>query len=409
MENIGKYITKYVKGKVPKQLYEEKRDNLLPYLSPDYLRGKADPEFYAEPTSKTVNVEDGEVIVLWDGSNAGEVFISKKGILGSTMVMLEFDDQLLDRKYYTYSFQYLEYFLKAKTAGSGIPHADKGVIKKLNFFKPPKPEQTAIATILTKVDEAIEATEKTIKAAEKVKKALMQNLLSGKLKPDGTWRKEEDFKETKIGQIPKEWLVKTVKDISVQVTDGEHHTPQRVEEGFYLLSARNIKNGYLDLTNVDYVDEKELTRIQKRCNPKEGDILISCSGTIGNVCIVPNGLNAGMVRSAALIKLKKDEIESNFAEFVFQSFLLQNQMKVSVASSVQGNIFQGAIKKLKLPYPPTKDERDEISNMITEFSSISNEKQSKIIKLRSLKKSLMQNLLTGKVRVDMDKINELLK
>ena len=91
------------------------------------------------------------------------------------MVKLEFDGSELNQKYYAFSFQYLEYFLKAKTAGSGIPHADKGVIKKLDFFKPPKPEQSAIASILSKVDEAIEATQNSIKAAEKLKKALMRN------------------------------------------------------------------------------------------------------------------------------------------------------------------------------------------------------------------------------------------
>jgi type I restriction enzyme S subunit len=399
MENVGQYITKYVKGKVPKSLLEIPVQESLPYLSPDYLRGKGNPEFYAVPNQKTVQVDDGEVIVLWDGSNAGEIFISKRGILGSTMVKLEFDEDEIHKPYFSYSFQYLEYFLKAKTAGSGIPHADKGVIKRLDFFKPPKPEQTAIATILSKVDEAIEATQKSIKAAEKLKKALMQNLLTGKLKPDGTWRTENEFYETKIGMLPKSWIVKTIKEVSTQVTDGEHTTPERTESGYYLLSARNIKNGYLDLSKVDYVPEKELKRIQKRCNPQEGDILISCSGTIGNVCIAPEGINAGMVRSAALVKLNKDEIEPEFAELVLQSFNLQNQMKVSVASSVQGNIFQGAIKKLKIPYPPSKDERSQISETINRFGVKIENSQSKIKSLQRLKKSLMQNLLTGKVRL----------
>jgi type I restriction enzyme S subunit len=118
MENIGQYITKYVKGKAPKNLLEEFHEGMQPYLSPDYLRGKAKPEFYSFPSEKTIQVDNGEVIVLWDGSNAGEVFISKKGILASTMVMLEFDETELYKSYYSYSFQYLEYFLKAKTAGS---------------------------------------------------------------------------------------------------------------------------------------------------------------------------------------------------------------------------------------------------------------------------------------------------
>ena len=227
----------------------------------------------------------------------------------------------------------------------------------------------------------------------------MQNMLTGKLKPDGTWRSEQEFQETKIGLLPKSWNVKTVKDISTQVTDGEHTTPERSESGYHLLSARNVKNSYLDLSNVDYVQEKELKRIQKRCNPEHGDILISCSGTIGNVCIVPMGTNAGMVRSAALVKLNKDKIEPEYAELVLQSFNLQNQMKVSVASSVQGNIFQGAIKKLRIPYPTSKDERNLITGKINVFKNLITEKQTKIQTLQCLKKSLMQNLLTGKVRL----------
>lgn len=92
--------------------------------------------------AKQFQVDDGEVIVLWDGSNAGEIFISKKGILASTMVKLDFDEAEIYKPYYSYSFQYLEYVLKAKTAGSGIPHADKGVIKRLEFFKPKYPTKS---------------------------------------------------------------------------------------------------------------------------------------------------------------------------------------------------------------------------------------------------------------------------
>jgi len=291
---------------------------------------------------------------------------------------------------------------------TGQPNLSPRDIKRISFFKPPKLEQTIIAYILSKVDEAIRATENTIKAADKLKRCLMQNLLTGKLKVDGTWRKEDEFEMTKIGLIPKDWQIKTVKELSSQVTDGEHTTPERSDKGFYLLSARNIKNGYLDLSDVDFVPEKELRKIQKRCNPQSGDILISCSGTIGNVCIVPDGLDAGMVRSAALIKLKKEEFESEFAEFVFQSFSLQNQMKVSVASSVQGNIFQDAIKKLRIPYPPNKKERDTLTKHIRAISETVIKKQSKIVILKRLKKSLMQNLLTGRQKVDVNMIEEVL-
>lgn len=402
MENIGKYITGYIKGKTPKDLFDSQQAGFLPYLSPDYLRGKAEPEQYCEYKDNAILVDNGDVVILWDGSNAGEVLISKRGILASTMTKIEFDEGCLDKKYFGYAFQNLEYILKAKTAGSGIPHADKGIIKRLEFYRPLKNEQIAIANILSKVDEAIASVKNSIAAAERLKKSLMQNLLTGKMKPDGTFRTPEEFYiDEKFGKVPVGWEVKKVQELSILVTDGEHQTPERTETGYYLLSARNIKNGYLSLDDVDYISDKELRRIQKRCNPQGGDILISCSGTIGNVCIVPDGFIGGMVRSAALVKLNSDKIEPQFAELMLQSHSLQNQMKVAVASSVQGNIFQGAIKKLRMIYPHDKQERLAITECLYQFKRDIASMQDKIIVLERLKKSLMQNLLTEKKIVNL--------
>jgi type I restriction enzyme S subunit len=399
METIGKYITGYIKGKIPKNLFDSQQTGLLPYLSPDYLRGKTEPEQYCEYKDNAILVDNGDVVILWDGSNAGEVLISKRGILASTMTKIEFDEGCLDKKYFGYAFQNLEYILKAKTAGSGIPHADKGIIKRLEFYRPLKNEQIAIANILSKVDEAIASVKNSIAAAERLKKSLMQNLLTGKMKPDGTFRTPEEFYiDEKFGKVPIGWEVKKLQELSIQITDGEHQTPERADEGYYLLSARNIKNGYLSLEDVDYIPETELLRIQKRCNPQVGDILISCSGTIGNVCLVPEGFIGGMVRSAALVKIKKDMIEPQFAELMLQSYFLQNQMKVAVASSVQGNIFQGAIRRLRMYYPNDKKERNTIIECLCRFNTKISSKQQQIVILERLKKSLMQNLLTGKVR-----------
>ena len=284
---------------------------------------------------------------------------------------------------------------------TGLGNLDIRYLRNMDIHFPEKNEQTAIANILSKVDEAIAAVQDSIATAERLKKSLMQNLLTGRMKPDGTLRKEDEFyMDEKFGKVPVGWEVKKVKELSVQVTDGEHQTPDRTEKGFYLLSARNIKNGYLSFDDVDYIPEKELLRIQKRCNPQGGDILISCSGTIGNVCIVPDGFVGGMVRSVALVKLQKDMIEPQFAEIMFQSHCLQNQMKIAVASSVQGNIFQGAIKQLNMFYPKEKREREQITQKLLSFGDYIVSKQQKIATLERLKKSLMQNLLMGRVRVN---------
>lgn len=383
MENVGQYITKYVKGKVPKQLVEIPSTETLPYLSPDYLRGKANPEFYAAPDDKIVLVEDGEVIVLWDGSNAGEIFISKKGILGSTMVKLEFDEEQIFKPYFSYSFQYLEYFLKAKTAGSGIPHADKGVIKKLNFFKPPKPEQTAIATILSKVDEAIAATQNSIKAADKLKKALMQNLLTGKLKPDGTWRSEDEFYEDeKFGKVPKEWILGKVKKV-IKLKNGKGNT------------TSNLKNEPDTEYNIPVFGGNGITGYYHTPLLTEPTLIIGRVGEYcGNVFLTPT--QSWVTDNAMLVD--KFLIEDYSLEFFKYKFNTLNFIYYSDTTG-QPKLTQGSIGSISFIYPESKIEQTEIAEKINSVELNITEKQTKIQTLQRLKKSLMQNLLTGKVRL----------
>lgn len=399
MEKIGKYITKYVKGKTPKELYEAPAEGLLPYLSPDYLRDKAAPEFYASPSSKTVQVDDGEVIVLWDGSNAGEIFISKKGILASTMVKLDFDETEIYKPYYSYSFQYLEYVLKAKTAGSGIPHADKGVIKRLEFFKPEIPEQKAIATILSKVDEAIKATENSIKAAEKLKKSLMQNLLTGKLKPDGTWRKEDEFyKDEKFGNVPVGWEVKRVEQLVNRRTD--NFDPLKSSESLDYVGLEHILPNEFRREGVGKSDETLALKIKFFI----GDVLLGKLRPYLNKVWIAD-LNG--VGSTEFLVFEGNKY-SKWVYLNFQSKRFLDFTQSVTAGTQHPRASYRDVKRFLLSVPKDDNEMDLITNAIISTEKLKDDKLVRIKMLQRLKKSLMQNLLTGKVRVDLSKIENVI-
>jgi len=154
-----------------------------------------------------------------------------------------------------------------------------------------------------------------------------------------------------VASNPNGYPLKDFDEISVLITDGEHATPRRTDKGIYLLSARNVLNHALQLVDVDYIDEDEYSRIAKRVVPQAGDILISCSGSIGRCCVVPQGMKFQMVRSAALIRFNKD-INPVFAEWLITSDELQRQISQSVTQSSQANLFQGKIRKLKGIVPP---------------------------------------------------------
>ena len=129
----------------------------------------------------------------------------------------------------------------------------------------------------------------------------------------------EDF-ELQISEdfdLPKSWVICNCRMLADFITDGEHATPERTEEGVLLLSARNIQNGFLSLEKVDYIPEYEYERIIQRCQPQKNDILISCSSSVGRVCRVPENLKFTMVRSVALLKLQYNLDLSSYLELFF--------------------------------------------------------------------------------------------
>lgn len=398
MEKVGKYITNYIKGKTPKVLLSTEEADSLPYLSPDYLRGVDVPEFYAKQDSKSIVIDDGEVIVLWDGSNAGEILISKKGVLASTMTMLQIDETQIDKAYFGYSFQNLEYILKAKTAGSGIPHADKGVVSKLEFYKPSLPEQSAIAAMLSKVDEAIASVQAGISAAERLKKSLMQNLLTGRMKPDGTLRKEDEFYlDEKFGRVPKGWEVKKLKDIA-DIQRGKFGHRPRNDERFYNGEYPFVQTNDV-VESVFYLKKASQTLNELGISVSKffpsGTIIMTIAANIGFVAIT----NYKVYFPDSLIGINANEQIILSTYLLLQLMGYKNILDAQATESAQKNINYSNLFPLLIPYPTDKQEQKQIVERIKKvFDTIEN-KQKKIAVLEKLKKSLMQNLLTGRVRV----------
>jgi type I restriction enzyme S subunit len=156
---------------------------------------------------------------------------------------------------------------------------------------------------------------------------------------------------------PLKWDVCSLESVSTKITDGEHLTPRRTDSGIKLLSARNVRNGFLDFSDVDYIDEAEYERIAKRCKPERGDILISCSGSIGRVAPVETDEPLGMVRSAALVKPNHERISAKFLEVYLRTSHLNRLMLKSANSSSQANLFQGPIRALPVILPPLQKQQ----------------------------------------------------
>ena len=243
-------------------------------------------------------------------------------------------------------------------------------LKKIEITVPNLEEQDRIVKILDTINNILESYKKELENYDRLVKA----------------RFVEMFGDLKINE--KRWNSKTFEEMSVLITDGEHATPRRTTEGIYLLSARNVLNHSFQLEDVDYIDQEEYDRIARRIVPKKGDVLVSCSGTVGRCCSVPPNFKFQMVRSVALIRFN-DEINPLFAEYMIASDYIQEQINRCKTISSQANLFQGKIKMLRGFIPPI-ELQNEFADFVKQVDKSKLAIQKSLDKLEILKNSLMQ-------------------
>ncbi len=122
--------------------------------------------------------------------------------------------------------------------------------------------------------------------------------------------------------LPQGWEWVRLGEITSKITDGDHKTPPRISEGHRLLSAKNVRDGCLDLEHCDFISEQHYQKSRERCLPEMGDLLIvSVGGTIGRSSLVPQDSDFALVRSVALIKPLL--LNSKYLKYAMDSQLLQ--------------------------------------------------------------------------------------
>jgi type I restriction enzyme S subunit len=288
----------------------------------------------------------------------------------------------------------LEQVFVNKSKGVAVLNISAKDIQESEFHLPSLSEQQAIVAKIEELLSELENGKQQLQIAQQQLKVYRQSLLK--------WAFEGRLtnKDVKDGELPKGWQWVKLGGIATKITDGEHITPRRTSEGFLLLSARNIQNGYLALENVDYVPEDEYLRIIKRCNPEVGDILISCSGTIGRVCRVPKDLKFVMVRSVALVKLDWSNYSSKFYEYLFLSPLLQRHIDKSKKATAQANLFLGPIKNLDVIVCPLEEQElivEELESKLTVCDKIEETISQSLQQAETLRQSILKKAFEGKL------------
>ena len=262
--------------------------------------------------------------------------------------------------------------------------------QNMEIIVPPIDEQQKIAEILGTADEDIVKTQEVIEAAEKLKRGLMQQLFTR-----GIGRKKS--KKTKIGEIPEEWEVLELGKIC-DVRDGTHSSPKYHEEGIPLITSKNLVDNKLDFKNISLISGTDFQEIERRSRVDDGDILFGMIGTIGNPVIVKKDRDFA-IKNVALIKFTESKMNNVFVLYFLKSTHTEGQFNQKKGGSTQKFIALGVIRQILVTVPSPREQKEiaEILSAVDEKISVNKKLKEK---LTLLKKGLMQDLLSGRVRVN---------
>jgi type I restriction enzyme S subunit len=353
----------------------------------------------------------GDIVLAKLGDPIGKTCIIphflKRGVVVSDVVRIRVDSKFSEKKFILQCLNSSSVFyqLNKDIIGTTRPRVNLDQVRNLFIPFPPLSEQHRIAEILSTIDKTIERTEALIEKYRHIKAGLMSDLLTRGIDEEGRIRSEEthEFKDSPLGRVPEEWEVMNIGKISEVVTKGTTPTTygyNYTDMGISFVRVENITdNGYINLNDAKFISV-ETHQFLNRSKLKEGDVLFSIAGAVGRCALVSsNILPANINQAISLIRFKKkDQLDLKLLLQILLSNNIQNQIELESTALAQTNLNLEQIKNLQLLMPPLP-EQHHIAQILTAADTYIEKEQTYLNKLQQIKKGLMQDLLTGKVRV----------
>ncbi len=366
-----------------------------------FLQGKMEfGEIYPSPVvycSDPLKMAEKDDILMSVRAPVGDVNLTPyKLCIGRGLGAIRFNQKTADHLFYFYYLQLIKSAIDRLGKGSTFKAIVKSDLEGLSVVVPPRREQQRASEILWNVDRAIQKTNDIITTAERLKKALMQKLLTR-----GIGHKE--FKDSEIGRIPENWDASRLGDVAKLESGG---TPSRKKREYWNGTVPWLKSGELNDGEIRDTEERitklGLEKSSAKVFPK-GTLLMALygRGTVSKTAIL--GIDSATNQAIGAILPKDGSFEPRYMQhcLVFLRNKLLNQL-VNPSSDVgRTNIYLGTLKLFRVPIPPVREQQKIAENLSVISKKLELERNQKA-KLEKAKQALMDLLLTGKVRIKVD-------
>lgn len=284
--------------------------------------------------------------------------------------------QFIDSQFLSKLINRNQKYFSVRSAGTKVKNISKGHVENFNFLSPDYIEQQKIGNFFSKLDRQIELEEKKLDLLEQQKKGYMQKLFSQELR----------FKDENGYEYPN-WEEKELQQI-IEVRDGTHESPKPTDEGYLLVTSKNLKNNKLDFKESYNISKEDYESINKRAKVEIGDILFGMIGTIGNPILLEE--EGFAIKNVALLKTSNLPEKYYILNFL-KSIAIAKQFHKMNAGGTQKFISLGTIRNLKINIP-SLEEAIKIGNLLNKIDELIKNHSKKIDLLKQRKQGFLQKM-----------------
>lgn len=317
----------------------------------------------------------------------------QRGIMDSHLIRLRFDDKKIRPDYMLQLFSDQYHYLSDQTArlavGGIMDGLSVGIVSRLNVVYPESlEEQQKIIRTLSEVDCLITDLQKLIRKKKDIRQGTMQMLVTGKTRLDGysgDWVKINLAKNSKLkARIGWQGLT----------------TAEYLDEGYsFLITGTDFDDGRINWNGCHFVNYDRYVQ-DPNIQVTNGDLLLTKDGTIGKVAFVtdlkrPATLNSGVF----LVKPTTGAYTAHFMFYVLESSVFKEFLQQLSAGSTINHLYQKDLVKFDLFVPPTREEQEAIATILFDMDTDIHKLEEKLSKYQKVKQGMMEELLTGKVRL----------
>lgn len=373
----------------------------LPSITAEFLRSGVVDRFAASHEGG-VEAQDGDLLLLWDGSNAGEFFRARRGLVGSTLAKCDLLGQGLDQRFSFFAAKALEPHLQGLTVGMGIPHVDGDTLKNFYLPVPSLDEQRAIATRLdrevARVDTLIEKKRRQIELLQEKRAAGISRAVTKGLDPRATLK---DSGIVWLGAVPAHWPIVRLGYFA-QIKNGS--TPSQANPEYWIegsvpwLSSGKVNDDVITEPSA-FITEQARRDCGLQIIPK-GSVVIGLVGqgrTRGLAAMM--GMEATINQNMAAV-IPGPRLVGRFVQYLFQH--MYGPIREIGRGANQAALNCELVSDIRIPLPSIDEQQALVSHLDIEGQrclAIQAHIQRSLGLLQEYRSTLISVTVTGKIRV----------